>query len=463
MLSNPKLLPSLLSLAGTVSIVLASSWSVDPIVTDTMGNRILNGDYARYQIAKIESGRGGLKLVFAMLGAFAFLGSLMTIHDAEQVEQQQLTKRSLRQQLEETRNQILLQVEQQKAQLDAEQQLLYHQQMIAPQSGREYAAQQLGLPVAQLAQMEYDSMQTEAIPVYQPALEPADKPVVQQYAQAVDDPWQPLEKVEQPKQLTDDQGLPICNILESVVHSNKPTVIGSPTGTGKTVTVSYLIRRIGQEYGENADIYVISEKNDDFCGLAKAGRVMQYDYEQPEKCFDFLFKVYEIYKQRASLPKEERDRQGFDEKPVRILLDDWTAFYLTMLNNNNEFIKKKVVPMIGVLSMNGREPNTTVLVSGQSVNLESMGVAGDAMIRSGMNILAQGFQYTDKKNRIQGNYNAIDLVLNNNSIVSKEERAILKSKLEQAKLESQQRQSPLLLSSMGGWGFTYLPDLTGWV
>ncbi len=243
-------------------------------------------------------------------------------------------------------------------------------------------------------------------------------------------------------------------ILDTIVGSNRSTVIAAATGTGKSVSESYILTKFFKRFPV-AEVWVISQKNDSFNGLDKKGRVLLFDVLQPEEAFKAIDAVWEIFDKRRRV--RESDRIGFKNQPVRLILADWHSVYDACRNEKwFEPYLKKLSTIVTV----GRELNVCLIVDTQSFNISALGLATDTNIRHNLNILSQGFTWVDSEGITQGDYGVLENIISSHHILKEAElRQSLKEQFKALKEESQRLQLPIAFTSVEPPRLAILPDI----
>ncbi|MBE9209202.1 hypothetical protein IQ244_22370 [Nostoc sp. LEGE 06077] len=243
------------------------------------------------------------------------------------------------------------------------------------------------------------------------------------------------------------------NTLQALAKADSSTALVAAPGSGKSVTLNYLIEKILADC-PNADIWVISAKNDSFCGLREKERVIVFDQENPDLAKDVIDNFYLSYKLRKQLPESKRDSLP----PLILILDDWLviADSLSKLYSDWNYGSK----LLDVLLI-GREFNTKFIASLQSFNLAALGIEKmDAQTRMCLNLLLLGNKYI-KNGREQESYGVLELILNRGDIIpGKQEREQIKSKYLEIKTASYQNLRPVMIASVGGFVVALMPNLS---
>ncbi|WP_414755899.1 hypothetical protein [Anabaena sp. CCY 9910] len=243
------------------------------------------------------------------------------------------------------------------------------------------------------------------------------------------------------------------NTLQALAKADSSTALVAAPGSGKSVTLNYLIGRILAD-APGADIWVISAKNDSFCGLREKERVIVFDQENPDLAKDVIDSFYLNYKLRKQLPESQRESLP----PLILILDDWLviADQLSKLYSDWNYGSK----LLDILLI-GREFNTKFIASLQSFNLAALGIEKmDAQTRMCLNLLLLGNKYI-KNGREQESYGVLELILNRGDIIpGKQEREQIKSKYLEVKTVSYQNLRPVMIASVGGFVVALMPKLS---
>jgi hypothetical protein len=246
------------------------------------------------------------------------------------------------------------------------------------------------------------------------------------------------------------------NTLQALARADSSTALVAAPGSGKSVTLNYLIEKILAD-SPNADIWVISAKNDSFCGLREKERVIVFDGENPDLAKEVIDNFYTDYKKRKQLLESKRESLP----PLILILDDWLVISdsLSKLYSNWNYGSK----LLDILLI-GREFNTKFIASLQSFNLAALGIEKmDAQTRLCLNLLLLGNRYI-KNGREQESYGVLELILNRGDIIpGKQEREQIKSKYLDIKAVSYQNLRPVMIASVGGFVVALMPLLSNQV
>lgn len=246
------------------------------------------------------------------------------------------------------------------------------------------------------------------------------------------------------------------NTLQALARADSSTALVAAPGSGKSVTLNYLIQKILADY-KSADIWVISAKNDSFCGLREKERVIVFDQENPDLAKEVIDNFYTDYKQRKQLLESKRESLP----PLILILDDWLVIADQLSKHYSDW--NYGGKLLDVLLI-GREFNTKFIASLQSFNLAALGIEKmDAQTRLCLNLLLLGNRYI-KNGREQESYGVLELILNRGDIIpGKQEREQIKSKYLSVKAVSYQNLRPVMIASVGGFVVALMPKLSNQV
>jgi hypothetical protein len=243
------------------------------------------------------------------------------------------------------------------------------------------------------------------------------------------------------------------NTLQALARADSSTALVAAPGSGKSVTLNYLIQKILAD-SPMADIWVISAKNDSFCGLREKGRVIVFDGENPDLAKEVIDNFYTDYKKRKQLPESKRESLP----PLILILDDWLVIADQLSKHYSDWnYGSKLLDVLLI----GREFNTKFIASLQSFNLAALGIEKmDAQTRMCLNLLLLGNRYI-KNGREQESYGVLELILNRGDIIpGKQEREQIKSKYLSVKTVSYQNLRPVMIASVGGFVVALMPQLS---
>lgn len=224
-------------------------------------------------------------------------------------------------------------------------------------------------------------------------------------------------------------------IIRSMVVSDKSVLVASGTGTGKTTTENYYLRKFRERYPK-CQIYALLNKNDQLYGIPEKNRFVfapeklnqlptgkGSDEERGRIVKDLLeplFIVYGFYLIRKDLAEEEREELKVKE-PIRLILADWYGTYQELQARLKETELQLILSMVRQIITIGRSCGIGLYVDTQSDKLDSLGLVNDASIRLSLDIYSQGFIYYEDGEE-KGELQTIRLVFKNDSICSAEDR-----------------------------------------
>jgi hypothetical protein len=243
-------------------------------------------------------------------------------------------------------------------------------------------------------------------------------------------------------------------LLQRLRKSDMSILVVGSTGAGKSHTLSAYLEFLYQD-SPDADVWVISRKNDSFCGLREAGRVVRFNSLDPVDALDKLREIHVIFQERTEVLEEDRPKLS----TIRLILEDWSSICLIL--KKNKVIWNEVQIILSDIVTVGRELNIALFILAQSAILESLGLVGDANLRTCLAIVAQGLESINNKGEKQGDYNLIQLILKNAYIIpSDEHRKLLTDELSELITKSRQTKQPVFLCTGGEAFVGLLPRIT---
>jgi hypothetical protein len=266
--------------------------------------------------------------------------------------------------------------------------------------------------------------------------------------------------VPQPRSSTDtDQtsGKAGIEILNALASTRRSTLLIGDTGAGKSVTQSYVLTKLF-EWHPNADVWVISQKADSFCGLAEKGRVILFDPTDPEQALILIANIWKVYDQRRRLPEVERSALP----PVRLILADWLSINqaLEELKNEESVKTSKYLTKLADIIYNGRELNVCLLVDLQSYNLAAVGLKADRNSRKNFNLIGLGNYSVDQLGMVNESYGVLTNLIGDRYIVADEtERTTLNASFKRLQPISKALRRPIIFSGLSPARLALLPDL----
>jgi len=246
-------------------------------------------------------------------------------------------------------------------------------------------------------------------------------------------------------------------ILDALVKTRRSTLLIGDTGAGKSVTQAYILNNLFQLY-PGAEVFILAQKADSFCGLAERGRVTLFDPTEPEQALILITKIWRIYDERRRLPESERPSLH----PVRLILADWLSINQALedMKNEEEVKSSKYLSKLADLVYNGRELNVCLLVDLQSYNLAAVGLKADRNSRKNFNLIGLGNYSIDELGMVNESYGVLINLIGDRYIVADEsERAALNATFKELQPISKASQRPIIFSGLSPAQLALLPDL----
>jgi hypothetical protein len=298
----------------------------------------------------------------------------------------------------------------------------------------------------------------------------APKPVEQTPADVTPSPLEPSVQPEQHKDSSTSKptsdaaphvsltsGQAGLEILQALATSRRSTLLIGDTGAGKSVTQAYVLTKLF-ELHPDADVWVLAQKADSFCGLAERGRVTLFDPNDPEPALILICCVWAQYDRRRRLPESERSVLP----PVRLILADWLSINQSLEDlRNDEGVKgSRYLSKLADIIYNGRELNVCLLVDLQSYNLAAVGLKADRNSRKNFNLIGLGNYSIDELGMVNESYGVLVNLIGDRYIIAEEsERVALNATFKQLQPISKHHQRPILFSSLSPARLALLPDL----
>ena len=234
-------------------------------------------------------------------------------------------------------------------------------------------------------------------------------------------------------------------ILNQLALSRKSLLLIAGTGGGKSVTQAALIS-ILKEKQPQAEFWVVSQKNDSFCGLKGKGRVTIFDINQVKKTLDVIHHVWGIYNTRRQIDEERRKNLS----PVRLLLADWFSISLALekLTAHPDVKDSNYLVELVDIVLNGRDFNVCLWADLQSFNLKAIGMKADNNSRQNFNLIGLGNYYTTDEG-VNDSYGVLSYMIQSQHIISdKNIRDRLIAEFEQLRPISQRNERPIIFSTL---------------
>ncbi len=246
-------------------------------------------------------------------------------------------------------------------------------------------------------------------------------------------------------------------VLGSLARTRRSTLLIGDTGAGKSVVQAYLLNKLFELYPD-ADVWVLTQKADFFCGLAEKGRVTLFDSTDPEPALILIDCVWAQYDRRRKLPESERSTLP----PVRLLLSDWLSINQSLEGmKNDEGVKgSRYLSKLTDIIYNGRELNVCLLIDLQSYNLAAVGLKADRNSRKNFNLIGLGNYSIDELGMVNESYGVLLNLIGDHYIIAEEsERSTLNATFKQLQPISKANRRPIIFSGLSPAQLALLPDL----
>ena len=248
-------------------------------------------------------------------------------------------------------------------------------------------------------------------------------------------------------------------LLDDLAYSDKSMILAGSTGAGKSHTLSAWLDSVysqARSKGQTASVWILERKNDSFCGLREAGKLTIFNSIDPTKAYKLIENFHKIFLARLENISED-DRKHLP--PLRLILEDWSSIVLTLRKAYKALWAKIELMLLDIITV-GRDYNVCLLVLAQSLNLEALGLVGDANLRANMAIVAQGLLVKTADGKTKGDYLLVELSIKNQYIVSDNaQRAMLLAQLNELMAESEAKQIPVFFTTLGNGNVGLLPRI----
>jgi len=246
-------------------------------------------------------------------------------------------------------------------------------------------------------------------------------------------------------------------LLDDLAYSDKSMILAGSTGAGKSHTLSSWLESLysqARSKAQTASVWILGRKNDSFCGLREAGKLTIFNSIDPTKAYKLIEDFHKNFLARLDNISED-DRK--DLPPLRLILEDWSSIVLTLRKAYKALWAKIELMLLDIITV-GRDYNVCLLVLAQSLNLEALGLVGDANLRANMAIVAQGLLVKTKDGKTKGDYLLVELAIKNQYIVSDNaQRQTLLAKVNELMSESEAKQIPIFFTTLGNENVGLLP------
>jgi hypothetical protein len=248
-------------------------------------------------------------------------------------------------------------------------------------------------------------------------------------------------------------------LLDDLAYSDKSMILAGSTGAGKSHTLSAWLDSVysqARSKGQIASVWILGRKNDSFCGLREAGKLTIFNSIDPTKAYKLIENFHKNFLARLENISED-DRKHLP--PLRLILEDWSSIVLTLRKAYKALWAKIELMLLDIITV-GRDYNVCLLVLAQSLNLEALGLVGDANLRANMAIVAQGLLVKTADGKTKGDYLLVELSIKNQYIVSDNaQRAMLLAQLNELMAESEAKQIPVFFTTLGNGNVGLLPRI----
>jgi hypothetical protein len=259
-----------------------------------------------------------------------------------------------------------------------------------------------------------------------------------------------------------------ADICEAIAATNKPLIICSPPGTGKTSTIRAVICEIFKQ-DPAAELHIVDRKNGAgalsgrWMGLEKIPGVVVAPDKHLELLLDECEAVAEIVDKRRNMSKSEVAKQH----NVWLILDDYLAMYersksLARIVPKDSPLKMRLASYHADLcdiAYDGRELKVRVVMLTHSPNCEDLGLSGGKKRSFAFFVL--GFLDKTQGQRADGGFGAISAALAQPSIFPNiADRDKLQKDFEKISLASVDQGRPMFLTTMGVPRLGLMPNLS---
>ena len=270
-------------------------------------------------------------------------------------------------------------------------------------------------------------------------------------------PVNPLAGPVDPPHVSLTSGQAGLEILQALATTRRSTLLIGDTGAGKSVSQSYILNKLF-ELHPDAEVFVLSQKADSFCGLAQKGRVILFDQTDPGHALMLINNIWATYDTRRRLPESERTALP----PVRLILADWLSINQSLeeLKNDESVKSSRYLSKLADIIYNGRELNVCLLVDLQSYNLAAVGLKADRNSRKNFNLIGLGNYSIDELGMVNESYGVLTNLIGDRYIVAEEsERSALTATFKKLQPISKTNHRPIIFSGLSPARLALLPDL----
>lgn len=233
-------------------------------------------------------------------------------------------------------------------------------------------------------------------------------------------------------------------------------ILAGSNGTGKTHTLNEWLRLVYEQARNKnkvASIWILARKNDSFCGLREANKLVIFNTLDPTEAFKLIEGVYKNFQARLKVV-EEVDRANLP--PLRLILEDWSSTVMILKKAHKTLWTKIELMLLDIITV-GREYNVCLLILTHTIGLEALGLVVDSNLRANLTIVVQGL-VKNELGRIRGDYLLIELAIKNQFIVPDNSlRSVYLTQVNELIPESRKKQVPIYFTTLGNGGVGMLP------
>jgi len=245
-------------------------------------------------------------------------------------------------------------------------------------------------------------------------------------------------------------------LLNDLAYSDKSIIISGSNGSGKSHTLSLYLRLL-YEQARNKDqvasTWILARKNDSFCGLREADKLVIFNTLDPSEAFKLIEKTYKNFQARLKVV-EEVDRVNLP--PLRLILEDWSSTVMILKKAHKTLWTKIELMLLDIITV-GREYNVCLVILTHTIGLEALGLVVDSNLRANLTIVVQGL-IRNELGKIKGDYLLIELAIKNQFIVPDNSlRSVYLTQVNDLIPESRKEQVPIYFTTLGNGGVGLLP------
>jgi hypothetical protein len=202
-----------------------------------------------------------------------------------------------------------------------------------------------------------------------------------------------------------------------------------------------------------ASTWILARKNDSFCGLREADKLVIFNTLDPSEAFKLIEKTYKNFQARLKVV-EEVDRVSLP--PLRLILEDWSSTVMILKKAHKTLWTKIELMLLDIITV-GREYNVCLVILTHTIGLEALGLVVDSNLRANLTIVVQGL-IRSELGKIKGDYLLIELAIKNQFIVPDNSlRSVYLAQVNDLIPESRKQQIPIYFTTLGNGGVGLLP------